>query len=222
MSPENTSAQGFVVPRPGLARGLGIGNLVFASIVMVGLVLNACWLLVAFSLEPDPVAVQATPAPSPAGQVQVNVNLTTIGMHDDGFIRFVILDSITALILNGLLFASGIALVNLRAWGARWSTWIAWAKITRLVLIWGGFIVLVAPSFSENMARGIIEGSAFPPNRAPQLSVLTQAYGVLCLIGAVVFIVMGSVYPAASLWFLRRPGLRKALDGAGPGEVEAT
>jgi hypothetical protein len=228
-----------VNPRPGVVKALGICNILFA--VMTGACLFASTATMigmmsgrgaALKVQVDASAqpTQATPAgaqPTQAATAGAQPTQSTtvvakpmiafnpfMGMDDPRFTRFTFVDAGTGLIVNGLMFATGIGLLNLRRWGARWWTALAWVKIGRLFLLWGFYILAVAPYLSENMARnalGMIEQQTGARGRLPSVGELTRVYSIMNLIVAVSMIILGSIYPAISLWVLGRPGVKAAL-----------
>ena len=111
--------------------------------------------------------------------------------------------------------ATGIGLLNLRRWGARWWTYVAWLKIALPCLLWAYYIVAVAPTFSENMAKNVItifqQQNVGARARLPTLGDLTRIYSIMNSIVAVAAIVVSSIYPAISLWLLSRPGVKAAI-----------
>ena len=233
MSPDAARSPTFAAPRPGLVKGLGIANIAIAAVLIAGLFASVAWLIgVSRFQEADGPSAGAGPvvelantsgAASPKGAAAQVAFHPMMGMNEPGFLRFMVLDIVTAMVLNVAMLASGIGLVNLRRWGASAWTWTAWIKIARLALVWGFFIVAVAPGFSESIARAAVsmfQGQQLPAARLPSVGDLTRVYSIGCLIGGVAMIGLGSIYPAASLWLLGRPGFRAALSGPGPAEGE--
>ena len=214
----------FIRPRPGVAQALGVLNLIIATTLALYLLASGFWVFLASRATPPPTTPPATrPAagtPFVAGMTAGSVSM--FGMNDPTFVRFVVADCVSALILNGLMFASGLGLVNLRRWGARLWAPVAWAKILRLILAWGIYILVVAPSISIRMAQVLLSSASFPPGRGPKVADLTRIYGIFNLIMAVGMIVLGSIYPAVSLWVIGRPGVRAALVRASKREGEPT
>jgi len=215
----------FTRPRPGVARTLGVLNLVIAVSTLACVSSSSIWVFLAShaTVKAPAAKHEATdpPGEGPKGGADAD-SLGVFGMDDPGFIRFTIVDCATALILNGLMFVSGVGLVNLRPWGARLWAWLAWIKIVRLSLLWGAFIVVVGPSLTERMARYFIATSPVRTVRAPLPGQMTRPLAVMSLIMAIGMIVVGSIYPAVSLWLLGRPGVRSALDKPSPPEANPT
>jgi hypothetical protein len=204
-----------VSPRPGVVKTLGVCNVVFSVLTGLCLFSSTTYLYVAMR-NPARVTVavnQAGPATQPGARPMVTFN-PFMGMDDPRFLQFCLIDAGTGVILNGLMFATGIGLLNLKGWGARWWAYLAGIKIARLVLLWGFYIVAVAPSLSENMARSVVamfQQQGVGRGRMIPVGELTRVYSIMNLIVAVGIIVFGSIYPAVSLWLLGRPGVKAAL-----------
>jgi hypothetical protein len=207
MSTDPERPSPFAHPRPGVVKALGILNVVFAVLILMSLVMELMWVYAVLRTAPGLSEPGAPPSANPAG-------IAMMGMNDPKLIRFTLLDAITGLVVNLMMLASGIGLINTRRWGAQLWAWTAWIKIVRLVLLWGFlYIVVVAPSFSESMARGALAmvNSRVGVRGAPSLGQLTRAYAIMNLIVAAGMVVFGVVYPVLSLWMLSRPGVKAAL-----------
>jgi hypothetical protein len=205
-------------PRPGVLKTLGILNIVFAALgtfcISSGTVMMYA---AANSPRPEPVTVQVkvpgNQAPAPGVPMTAGFD-PFIGMRDRNFIRFSIIDSTVGLIMAALMFVTGIGMINRRRWGARGWGYIAWVRIASAVLVWGYFIVAVAPSYSESMAKGVssmIAGQGAPAGRLPPVALLTQVYMITNMVVAIMAMVITSIYPAISLWLLSRPGVKAAI-----------
>jgi hypothetical protein len=208
----------FANPRPGVVKALGILNVVFAVMILISLVSELFWLYAVIRTAPRLTELGSARPANPAG-------LAMFGMNDPRFLRFLLIDVVTGGVLNVAMLASGIALINLRRWGARLWAWTAWFKLVRLVLLWGFFyIIVVTPSFSENMARSILASMNPGGGRRGALTLgqLTRIYAIMNLIMAVVMIVFGAIYPALTLWMLGRPGVKAALGNEASKEPERT
>jgi hypothetical protein len=217
-----------VNPRPGVVTALGICNIVFSVLTGICIFSSMFWWYAAMS-RPGRLSVAvatARPAAAPTGPQPMVAFNPFMGMDDPKFLRFSLVDAGTGLAFNGLMLATGIGLVNLRRWAARWWTYLAWAKITRLFLLWGFFIVAVAPTLSENMARSVVamfqQQQVGGRGRMPTVGDFTRIYSIMNLILAVSVIVLGSIYPAISLWLIGRPGVQAALVDKPPTEPELT
>ncbi|WP_435006832.1 hypothetical protein P12x_004301 [Tundrisphaera lichenicola] len=207
MSPDSDQTSPGINPRPGVVKTLGITNIVLAVLTLVGVITEAMWLY---------VAIYSGVAEIPPGTDSAvnSVGITMIGMNNLNFIRFCAVDAMTALILNLAMLISGIGLINLRGWGSRLWSWTGWIKIVRLFLLWGFYLVVISPELSSDMAQSVVQlvrAGGGPPGRGPSIGDLTRAYSFMNLIVSVSIIVLGSIYPAFSLWVLSRPGMKAAL-----------
>jgi len=190
-------------PRPGWAKALGISHITIASLSSLMLIVSICYAVVLVMAKP------ADGAPS-----------AMMGLDDPRYLWFVMIDGVSGLIANGFTFASGVALVNLRAWGARVWRWLAPAKIGRLGVVWGGFLIGVAPALSAGMGRSVVaimnQQAGSGPKRFPTAGEMTLVYAWMFLAMGIGMIVLGSIYPAVTWWLVRRPGIRFALVEGGP------
>jgi hypothetical protein len=155
--------------------------------------------------------VQAKPSPGVPMAAGFN---PLMGFEDKNFVRFNYFDNGVGLILNILMFATGIGLINLRRWGARGWGYVAWIRIVSVFAIWSYFIVGVAPGLSETTAKDVLAQLAsqgMAANRLPPLAFMTQVYSITYLIVAVGAMLFASIYPAISLWLLSRPGVKAAI-----------
>jgi hypothetical protein len=207
-------------PRSGIVKALGICNVVFSVSTVLWLFLSISWLYIAMArskaTETTVVAVDPTTQAAPASSSRPTFfNIFFVGMDNPKFVRFTFVNTGTALLLNGLMFATGIGLINLKRWAALWWTYLAWIKIVRLWVVWGYFIVAVTPSLSEEMARAAVEmlQQAGSRGRLPSVGEFTRIYAITNLFQGIGMIVFGSIYPAISLWLLGRPSVKAALIG---------
>ena len=208
-----------VNPRPGVVKALGVCNVLFSVTTGLCLFGSTAWMIgmlsgrgAAFKVEVAPTAPSAQPT-SPKTKPMVAFNLF-MGIDDPKFTKFCFVDAGTGLVANGIMFATGIGLLNLRRWGARWWNALAWVKIGRLFLLWGVYIIVVAPSLSDSMARNVvamIEQQSGARGQRPTVGDLTRVYSVMNLIVAVGMMGFGSIYPAISIWVLGRPGVKAAF-----------
>ncbi len=147
-----------------------------------------------------------------------------MGLTDPKLIAWSWAELLTALLLNGLMLASGVGLVSLSPWGRRLATGVYWAKIARLVLVYGIWIVVVVPPMSEKLGGAVSEmiaqqqppGGGGPRSQPPPPELFARVYGIMYSVGGVGMIVLGAIFPAVGLVVLNKPGVRKAL--AGPAE----
>jgi hypothetical protein len=218
MSTEDAPIKPPVRPRPGVLTALGVCNIVFS--VLSGLcMLSSMYFLFAMMASNQAaqqaqvkVEVKASAPPGSAGPI-IAFN-PFVGMNDTNFVRFSYVENGTSLITSGLMFATGIGLINRKRWGARWWTYGAWLKIALPCLLWSYYIVAVAPGFSESMAKNVATMIQQQPGvRGKSINVgdLTRVYSIMNLIVAVGMMLGSSLYPAISLWLLSRPGVKAAL-----------
>jgi hypothetical protein len=204
-------------PRPGVLKALGICNIVFA-ILGWGCILWSFFFFIAASAVPPAkveVKVDASTGPAKKGGVPMSAGFNPyMMMEDKNFIQWSYVANGTNLLLNGLMFATGIGLLNQRWWAARWWTIGSWIKLALIFILWGYYIVAVAPGFSETMARNAVAMFAqqgMPQGQAPTVAFMTRIYSIMNLIVAVGAILFSSIYPAISLWLLGRPGVKAAI-----------
>jgi hypothetical protein len=149
------------------------------------------------------------------------MDFSKMGLDDPRLKVYGWVDPLTAVALNSVMLASGIGLVRRRRWGLTLGIWTAIAKIARLVLLYTYFALAVVPPLAQNLGKFAGEmivqqqavmgrGGAQPPGVDVQM--LTRVYFIMYTITAVAMIVIGSIYPAISLWLLTRPGARAACD----------
>ena len=200
-----------VNPRPGVVKTLGICNVVFSVLSGFCIMGSAAWWFAAKASGSQTARAKVVSSTGP-GQPVIAFN-PFMGMDEPGFVRFSLVENLTGLITDVLMFATGIGLINLRRWAARWWAYLAWAKIGLAVLLWGYYIVAVAPALSESMARNVAAmiPQASLKGQPPPIARLTMIYSVMNLVVAVVVILFSSIYPAISLWLLGRPGVKAAL-----------
>jgi hypothetical protein len=220
MSIETVPPMPPVNPRPGVVKTLGILNIVFAVLGGICIVWSGFMMFgmmtASMGAQPAEVKVEVKAgAPAAPGTPMVAMVNPFMGMNDPKFLRFSFIENGVSLIINGLMFATGIGLLNLRRWAALGWTYLAWFRIVFLILIWGYFVIAIVPSFSENMAKTVVDMMRQQnPGRAVQLPTvgyMTQVYSIMCLIVAVGSIVISSIYPAISIWLLSRPRVKAAL-----------
>jgi hypothetical protein len=221
MSTSTDQLQPGVHPRPGVLKTLGICNIVFS--VLGGLcILWSVYFLIAMAairVSPQPVQfqvqVKAQAQQAPKAGVPVTATFNPfMGMNDPSLIRFSYVENGASILLNLLMFVTGIGLLNSKRWAARWWTVGACAKIAVVVVLWSYYIVAVAPTFSANMARYAEQMLAQQPagrGGAPNVAFLTRVYQIMNLIVAVGTMLIASIYPAISLWLLSRPGVKAAI-----------
>jgi hypothetical protein len=140
-------------------------------------------------------------------------------------------DIITAPVLNLLMFASGMGLLQLRVWARRMGIWVAALKIARLVALTVFSVLVVIPRASpmmesflaSDLGRVWVESKMAAQNAnravpAPQPEVdpkqLAPTLPGFSKFMAVVMLGLGVIYPAISLAILSHPSARAACDAA--------
>ncbi len=208
----------YVNPRPGVLKTLGICNIVFAVLSMICIGWSTLTYFAITSAAPKAKAeVQVADPTTPAKKAGVPMVVAFnpfMGMDDPAFMRFSLAENGWSFLVNGIMFATGIGLINRKLWGARGWGILAWVRIISVVIIWGYYIVAVAPSFSETMAKAVVAQFAsqgLPQARVPSVADLTRVYSIMNLIIAVGVMLISSIYPAISLWLLSRPGVKAAI-----------
>src|SRR5262249_25433003 len=81
------------------------------------------------------------------------MGLSQTGSDDPKIQALGLVDFATGFVLNLLLLASGVALVRRRTWGLRLGIGVAFAKIIRLVLLYGYSALVIVPEASLKMAK---------------------------------------------------------------------
>ncbi len=196
-------------PRPGWVKTLGVAHLVVGIFMSIGMLSTLAWVLMLASAK-------TTDGNSPG----------MMGMDAPQFVWFVVIDALTGLAGNGLTFASGLGLINLKVWGARIWRWLAPAKITRLLIIWVGFIAVVAPVLASGMGRSVVkmfEQQNMGRAKIPSAAEVSLIYAWAFLAMGIGMIVLGSIYPAVTWYVVNRPGFKAALVETNPplpGEVQ--
>jgi hypothetical protein len=214
-----------VPPRPGIVKALGIANIVFAVFGAFSIMGSIVWVGMAI-VQPKMriearVEVVTTPPPPPiagtTGRPMIPFINPFTGMNDKMFIRFCAVDALTGVPITVLMLATGIGLINLKRWAARVWVVVSWLAILRIFLLGGYFILEVGPSFSETLSTAVIEmfrQQGMAPARIPPIQQFQRIYSIMFLIGGILMIVFGSIYPVLSIWLLGRPGPKAALVGS--------
>lgn len=143
----------------------------------------------------------------------LKMDLKSAGLDDSRLIGFLWVEYLTSLVLNLLMLGAGIGLVMQRTWGLKLGLWTAALKIVRLVLVYGYMAFVIAPVASQAIGKMAVQqvamqqkamkGATPPP--AAMAEMVTKIYAVMITSYAATVIVVGSIYPAVSLWLLSRP-----------------
>jgi hypothetical protein len=159
--------------------------------------------------------VKSRPRPFTAA----SMDLATMGMTDQKTLAWSIAEVTSGLVLNILLLASGIGLLSWKPWSRPLGVWTSALKIVRLALLYGFFVVAIAPmigqkygqAVSQMMTQGQIGG--MPKGATLATSTLVQIYTITYSLLGAGMIVCGAVYPAVAIWLLTRPGVKAACSG---------
>jgi hypothetical protein len=155
------------------------------------------------------IAIEVRPrSPTPMGSFDFNkLKLNEPKLQIYGWV-----DVGTAILLNLLMLAAGIGLVQRKMWGLRLGVWTALAKIVRLLLLYSFFALAIVPGLAQTLGKLVAEQMGQTGGPSLDVRTLIQIYYVTYTAVAVGMIVFGSIYPAISLWILTRPGARAACD----------
>ena len=110
-----------VNPRPGILRGLGVANIVFAVLNGMCVFSMSFWYVLAWSApqaKPE-VKVEAKTSPASRGVPMSMPFNPMMGMEDKNFVRFCLTENAVSFLTSGLMFACGIGLLNRSGWAAR-------------------------------------------------------------------------------------------------------
>jgi hypothetical protein len=144
-------------------------------------------------------------------------------MGDQRIWGYLLADVVTMLILNVVMLISGIGLVNLTEWGRKTGIWVAALKIFRLVVLYGFFILVIAPlwanqfiSFFEEMENAMPKGLGLRGARQikkEEMAAMGATMGAMMTGYAIAIAVAGVIYPIITLCLLTRPGVKAACAG---------
>ncbi len=124
--------------------------------------------------------------------------LTDELVRDPRVVGHIVFDLLTGLFLNLLMLASGVGLLLAKGWGRFLAVGVAWLKITRLGILALSMTFIAAPAASAMLlAIG---------NEAADQSVIQSFRSLLMAFSWGLFVV-GSIYPALTIWFLSRPSV---------------
>src|SRR4051794_711175 len=110
MSTEADLPSEFVIPRPGVVKTLGIVNVVIAVIILIGLVMGLFWL---YAVARSGSALREKGGPPSTSSPALGM----FGMENAKFFQFTLIDVATGMVLNFMMLASGIGLINVKRWG---------------------------------------------------------------------------------------------------------
>jgi Na+-transporting methylmalonyl-CoA/oxaloacetate decarboxylase gamma subunit len=152
--------------------------------------------------------LKARPAQLPPGMM----DFSKMSMMDDPRMRiWSFTDMFSGLIVNGLLLASGIGLLGLRRWAWSMAVWTALVKIVRLALLYGYMAFSIVPDMSKMIGEMVASSMAGQGGPAPPAEMLIRIYTIMYTVGALGFIVFGSIYPIVVIACLTRPSVKAAF-----------
>lgn len=140
-------------------------------------------------------------------------------------------DVVTGAILNLLMLASGIGLIQLHEWARRMALWVAGLKIVRIVALAVFFVLVVVPAasktmqallatdfgkvvFAQQQADQMPTKPGAPPTQVVDPKSLAPWYPVVGNTLTLLFATAGLIYPAISLVALSRPSAKAACEEA--------
>ena len=142
-----------------------------------------------------------------------------MGFDDPKFLAFYRFDLVSGLLLNVAMTVAGIGLLGKTRWGITLGLGTASVKIVRMGVLYGYFAVVFAPLLA---ARGAAMDAQLMAVRQPLTAQtalleldpgpLVRVYAGLYPSIAVALLVLGSIYPAISLWVLNRARRKSMLD----------
>ena len=127
-------------------------------------------------------------------------------MSDPKLIAYGIADGSTGLILNVMMFISGIGLLSRKEWARRLALWTAGLKIAQVIVMQIVNIMLIVPIQAKAMQAMFDEMNANGAG-APPIN-MGEVQGMMYTALAIFTVVVCSIYPALTLWFLSRPGAK--------------
>lgn len=166
--------------------------------------------------EPTGEVSPPSPGPFPPGAfvpTAAQMDPMIDSYQDPWIIGVVVADALTGIVLNVLLLAAGIGLLELRPRAWRWARTVALLKIPRLALFAGLYLFVVIPPFATamgNMAEAIVQAGAPGGAGGPPPGMLSMIYHVTLAAMAVGTLLIGAGVAAVLYWLLGKPGVRAA------------
>jgi hypothetical protein len=154
----------------------------------------------------------------PKSTIPVTVDFTKMGFADPQFIAWTWVDVLSGIVLNLMMIASGIGLLHWQPAGRTLGVWTAVAKIVRLFLIYGYFILAIVPPFCRKMGVAVAEMMTQQPGfkmpgGVPPGEFFAKVYTITYSAMGLGVILLGVIYPALVWWILTRPGVKSACSG---------
>jgi hypothetical protein len=144
-------------------------------------------------------------------------DMTGFSMYSDPRLAiFYFTEVIAGIVLNILMVISGIGLLGLSDWGRRLAIGVSWGKIVRWVAMAIVTLVLVLPITTQKMQKMFdkIEQQTKAQSGGRPVPPIGSTMAQFSLIGGAVVIVVEvilfSIYPGLSIWFLTRARARAA------------
>ncbi len=124
----------------------------------------------------------------------------------------------TGIVLNLAMMISGIGLMHWKPWSRSVAVWTALAKIVRLVLLYGFFILMIVPALSQRIGQMVADmmeqqGTPMPAGGVNPGEFMGKLYTITYSGFGLGFMLCGLVYPVLLLWWLTRPGVKSACSG---------
>jgi hypothetical protein len=129
-------------------------------------------------------------------------------MTDPKVLYYGMVDGSTGLFLNLLMFISGIGLLFCKEWARKLALWTAGLKIFRLVLLQAVNMIAIIPIQMKGTQEMYQQMGVV--GQGPDMTEMAGMQGAMYTAWAVVMLLVGCSYPALSLWFLSRPGVKAA------------
>ncbi|HEV3168642.1 MAG TPA: hypothetical protein VGZ22_31845 [Isosphaeraceae bacterium] len=147
-----------------------------------------------------------------------SMDFNAMGLNDPRYLTYWYADTLTGLVMNVIMLASGIGLLMVKPWARTTWLWAAAIKIIRLILVWGYFAVAVVPGLSQRLGKFIYNMMAQQqaggrPGGPPGMSeeFFTRLYGITYTGMAAGMILFGMIYPVVSIWLLNKPRVKAAF-----------
>jgi hypothetical protein len=102
-----------------------------------------------------------------------------MGFSDRRLQAWYVIEFLSGILLNELMLASGIGLVQFRPWGRSLEIWTAGAKVVRLLIVYLDAALVIVPIVSEKLGKMSIQqfkamGKPVPPGISVEFYI--QAY----------------------------------------------
>jgi hypothetical protein len=157
------------------------------------------------------------------GDLELDIHpMEMFGVNNPLMIRYAMTEVISSMLLNLLMLAAGIGLVLRQEWGRKLGLGVAAFKILRLLAVYSYFALVISPLMGKGMddffqkaveaqkKQAAKQGNAGGAMIGPQRPEIAKAIVVAYTGFAVAFIVLGSIYPAITLWLLSTEEARAA------------